>query len=108
MDTRRLESRIASLRASVRRLLALYGLGWVVGLVLPLVVLAGLADWFFHVDSLVRLTFLTAISAFALWALARYVVRPLVVKFADLDIAMRIEERWPGLNDRLTSTVQFL
>src|SRR5262249_21781159 len=25
-----------------------------------------------------------------------------------LDIALRIEERWPGLNDRLSSTVQFL
>ncbi len=33
---------------------------------------------------------------------------PLVVRFADLDIALRIEERWPGLNDRLASTVQFL
>ena len=33
---------------------------------------------------------------------------PLVVRFADLDIALRIEQRWPGLNDRLASTVQFL
>ena len=30
------------------------------------------------------------------------------VRFADLDIALKIEERWPGLNDRLASTVQFL
>ena len=30
------------------------------------------------------------------------------MRFADLDIAMRIEERWPGLNDRLASTIQFL
>ena len=35
-------------------------------------------------------------------------LRPLFVRFADLDIAMRIEERWPGLNDRLASTIQFL
>ena len=35
-------------------------------------------------------------------------LRPLVVRFADLDIALRIEERWPGLNDRLASTIQFL
>ena len=38
----------------------------------------------------------------------RRVVRPLIVRFADLDIALRIEERWPGLNDRLASTIQFL
>jgi len=42
------------------------------------------------------------------WVAIRRVLMPLVVKFADLDIAMRIEERWPGLNDRLASTVQFL
>ena len=35
-------------------------------------------------------------------------LRPLFVRFADLDIALRIEERWPGLNDRLASTIQFL
>ena len=35
-------------------------------------------------------------------------LRPLFVRFADLDIAMRIEERWPGLNDRLASTIQFV
>ena len=38
----------------------------------------------------------------------RRVLRPLFVRFADLDIAMRIEERWPGLNDRLASTIQFV
>ena len=32
----------------------------------------------------------------------------MVVRFPDLDIALRIERRWPGLNDRLASTVQFL
>ncbi|MEO6812144.1 MAG: DUF4175 family protein, partial [Isosphaeraceae bacterium] len=30
------------------------------------------------------------------------------VRFRDLDIAFKIEHRWPGLNDRLASTVQFL
>ena len=35
-------------------------------------------------------------------------LRPLVVRFADLDIALKIEQRWPGLNDRLASTIQFL
>ena len=43
-----------------------------------------------------------------LWLGYRHVLRPLVVRFADLDIALRIEERWPGLNDRLASTIQFL
>ena len=108
METQQLESRIANLRSRVRRLVALHGLGWVIGVVLPLAILAGLADWLIHLDSGVRLTFLFALGAVAAWLIYRYVVMPLIVRFADLDIAQRIEDRWPGLNDRLTSTVQFL
>ena len=36
------------------------------------------------------------------------VVLPLVARFRDLEVALRIERRWPGLNDRLASAVQFL
>src|SRR5262249_42486294 len=42
------------------------------------------------------------------WLAFERIVRPLIVRFDDLDIALRIEERWPGLNDRLASTIQFL
>jgi len=108
LETRHLESRIAALRSRVRRLLALHGLGRVVGFIVPLVVLACLADWLAHFDAGVRLTLLLGLAGFTAWLVYRYVVVPLVVRFADLDIALRIEERWPGLNDRLASTVQFL
>ena len=54
MSERLLESRIAALRGQVRRLLALHGLSWVVAAVVPLVILAGLADWLFHLDVFVR------------------------------------------------------
>jgi hypothetical protein len=108
LDARHLVSRIATLRARVRRLLALHGLGWVVGVVVPLVVLAGLADYWIHFDAGVRLTLLLALAGLTGWLFYRRVVVPLVVRFDDLDIALRIEERWPGLNDRLASTVQFL
>lgn len=108
METRALESRIAALRGQVRRLLALHGLSRVVGLTIPLVMLAGFLDWLFHLDSFIRLTALLATCGVALWLAFQYVLIPLVIRFRDLDIALRIEERWPGLNDRLTSTVQFL
>ncbi len=102
-----LESRIAALRSSVRRLLALHGLSRVLGLIVPLVILAGIADWLFHLDGMIRAALLLSLIGGALWLCYRYVLRPLFVRFADLDIAMRIEERWPGLNDRLASTIQF-
>ena len=74
----------------------------------PLVLLAGLADWLFHLDVFVRLALLVALGGVALWVVFKLVLRPLIVRFADLDIALRIEQRWPGLNDRLASTIQFL
>ncbi len=86
----------------------MHGLSWMVGLIVPLLILAGLADWAFHLDAVIRAVLLAAIAGFALWLAIRYVLRPLFIRFADLDIAMRIEQRWPGLNDRLASTIQFL
>lgn len=108
MTPRQLESRIRALRGSLRRLLALHGLSWVLGIIVPLVIVAGLADWLFQLDSLIRATLLAALMGGFVYLGYRRVIRPLFVKFADLDIAMRIEERWPGFNDRLASTIQFL
>jgi hypothetical protein len=76
--------------------------------IVPLVILAGLADWLFHLDVFVRAALFVLVTCTALWTIYRRVVRPLIVRFADLDIALRIEQRWPGLHDRLASTIQFL
>ena len=78
------------------------------GLIVPLVILAGLFDWLFQLDSVIRAALLAALVGTAFYLGYRRVLRPLFVRFADLDIAMRIEERWPGLNDRLASTIQFV
>ena len=66
-DSSQLESRIKGLRNSLRRLLALHGLSWVFGVVVPLVILAGLADWLFHLDSVIRAALLAALAWAALW-----------------------------------------
>lgn len=108
MSERLLESRISALRNQVRRLLVFHGLSWMVAAVVPLVIVACLADWLFHLDVFVRLSLLLTALGVLLWVGYRYVLRPLVVRFADLDIALKIERRWPGLEDRLASTVQFL
>ncbi|MHC5543786.1 hypothetical protein ACYOEI_36630, partial [Singulisphaera rosea] len=56
-----LETRLARLRAQVRRLMALHGLGLMTGILLPIVVLLGLADWLVHLDTFVRLIALLAL-----------------------------------------------
>jgi hypothetical protein len=107
MHPSELESRIFQLRARVRRLLALHGLSLLVALLVPLVIVAVLADWLIHLDAAVRMALLLGLIGLGGWLAYRHVITPLVVRFRDLDIALRIERRWPGLNDRLASTVQF-
>ena len=103
-----IEARIAALRGQVRRLLALHGLSRLVFGLATAVLVAGLADWLIHLAPEVRLVLLIGVVALGAWLAVTRVLMPLIVKFGDLDIALRIEERWPGLNDRLASTVQFL
>ena len=101
-------SRIAALRGRVRRQLALHGLGLVVAGTALYILLAGLADWAIHLAREIRVALLLGLVGLIVYLVIRYVIRPLVVRFRDLDIAMKVERRWPGLNDRLASTVQFL
>ena len=103
-----LERRISGLRGQVRRQLALHGLAWVVAGAVVAVLLAVLIDWLFHLSRELRFGLLVALGALVSWIVYRQVIQPLFVKFRDLDIALRIEQRWPGLQDRLASTVQFL
>jgi hypothetical protein len=103
-----LESRIAALRGQVRRLIAAHGMAWLVLGVLAAIITAGFLDWLVHLVPEVRLVLLGCVLAASVWLAIRYVFKPLIVQFNDLDIALKIEERWPGLNDRLASTIQFL
>jgi hypothetical protein len=103
-----IEARIAALRGQVRRLLAFHGLSRLIFGLATAVLFAGLADWLFRLVPEVRLVLLIGVIALGAWLAVTRVLMPLIVKFGDLDIALRIEERWPGLNDRLASTVQFL
>lgn len=103
-----LENRIGALRGQVRRALAIHGLSWVAVAALLWIVVACVGDWTFHLAREVRFVLLVGLIASIVYLLARFVVAPLVVRFRDLDIALKIENRWPGLNDRLASTIQFL
>jgi hypothetical protein len=100
--------RIASLRGKVRRLLALHGASWVSVGVLIAVGAAGLLDWAIHLNSGVRILNLILVAGAFLTLFIWWVVRPLAVRWTDLALAHRVEARYPGLVDRLTSTLEFL
>jgi len=42
------------------------------------------------------------------WAFRKYLQSPLSVQLSDVDLALRIEDRYPGFQDSLASSVQFI
>lgn len=103
-----LDTRLADVRRRVRQALLTYGVSWAATVVIGAVLVACVGDWLFHFDDPgVRLILGLAILGGGGWVIHRFLVRPLLVRFNDTDIALRIEDRYPGFRDSLASTVQF-
>ncbi|MGE0609953.1 MAG: hypothetical protein AB7O62_22880, partial [Pirellulales bacterium] len=104
-----LEQRLAAMRGRVHRLLTLHGASWTLAVLLSTALALGLADYLIrYQDRGLRLIATLALLLAGLWSAWRFLRPVLSARFRDLDLAMRIERRFPGLNDRLASTVQFL
>ena len=103
-----LRSRFAGLRRKLRLVVASRGLGWLVASVLLTFVGVGLIDYKIHLPGLVRAVVLVALLAGVGVLVYRFLFRPLAQPTDDLSLALRIEDRYPVLNDGLASTVQFL
>ena len=104
-----LETRLRDLRQRLRQMTWLYGLSWLVAVVFGATLAVGLLDWSLRLeDAGVRLILGLGILASATWISWRLLLRPLRRQISDVEIALRIERRYPGFNDSLASTVQFL
>jgi hypothetical protein len=108
-----LQLRLAALRRRLRLLVTFRGICCLLGFVLLTATLAGLFDWYVHclAIDLPRLTrALVLVVGLGGAGLIGYglLFRPLWAKSDDLTLALRIEARYPALNDCLASTVQFL
>lgn len=104
-----LQSRLMYLRNRLRQMTWLYGLSWLVAVVFGATLVAGLLDWSLRIeDAGLRFLFGLGIVVSGGWIAWRLLIRPLRRKISDVDIALRIEKRYPGFNDSLASTVQFL
>ncbi|HIQ20806.1 MAG TPA: hypothetical protein EYH34_06185, partial [Planctomycetes bacterium] len=104
-----LEQKLVLIRARVRRLVAVYGLSWLVAVTLATVLMLGLADYVFRFEDrgLRVLAWLAMLSAFG-WTAYRHLYVPLAVRLGDVEIARRIERRFPQFHDGLASAVQFV
>lgn len=104
-----LQRKIAELRQQVRRIVASYGLSWVLGSVVAVILVLALADYLIHFqDRGIRLMASLAVAATLLWTAWRFLLQPLRYRLRDVDIAQRVERRFPALSDRLSSAVEFL
>jgi hypothetical protein len=103
-----LHARLASLRRRWRFCITFRGVCWLAAVVLGTALVAGLLDWLVHLPGLVRALFLVGGLTAAGTVVWHWLVRPLRLPDDDLSLALRIEERYPELNDALASTVQFL
>ncbi len=104
-----LQERLAELRAKVRQLLWLYGMSWLTAVLLGALLIVGCTDWWLHLDDagvrlILGLGILGASGYVAYWRL----ISPLKVPLSDIDLALRIERRFPKFRDSLASTIQFI
>src|SRR5262245_54290428 len=104
---RDLRDRLASLRRRWRNLIAWQGGLTLSAVLLGGIVLVGLLDRFLDLPAILRAAILVA----ALLGVAIFIQRRIVLPRAacgdDLVLALRVENRFPGLNDSLASTVEF-
>src|SRR5437899_3325650 len=103
-----LQSRLASLRRRLRTVTLMRGVGSLATLVLGFALLAGALDWGVNLPSLVRALLLCGLLTAAGYVGYCYLIHPWREKTDDLSLALKVEERYPELNDALASTVQFL
>src|SRR5262249_50076446 len=103
-----LQHRLAALRRRLRFVVTFRGACRLGALLFLAVAVAGLLDWRVHLPGAVRALVLVATLGGAGYVAFLYLLRPLAAPADDLALALRIEERYPELNDALASAVQFL
>jgi hypothetical protein len=104
-----LDQRLTDVRRRVRQALLTHGLSWLAAVLVGSLLVVCLADWLVHFDDpVVRLIFGLGVLAATVWVVRRRLIAPLQVSLTDTDLALRIEDRYPGFQDSLASSVQFL
>src|SRR5262245_61945037 len=104
-----LEQRVGAVRRRARGLMLAFGLSRFATALVGAVLLAALADYWLHFrDPGVRVILSLAVAALGGWAAWRYLIPVLQRRLTDAAVARQIERRFPQLNDRLASTINFL
>ncbi|REK31464.1 MAG: hypothetical protein DWQ42_00625 [Planctomycetota bacterium] len=104
-----LEQTIARTRREARRLTLYYAVAWVVVALLAITTALVLLDQYLRIEHpLGRLFFSACWVAGWIWALRHFLWSWFTHRADDVAIAQRIQERFPELEDRLATAVEFL
>jgi len=104
-----LRQKVAAVRRRARLLMVAFGLSSVVGAVVGAALLMGLLDYVLRSDDQgVRIICSTLVLLVLGWAFVRFLYPVLVHPLHNVEIAQRIEIRYPELGNRLSSAIQFL
>ncbi|NLF72238.1 MAG: hypothetical protein GX575_24655 [Candidatus Anammoximicrobium sp.] len=103
------QQKVRAIRRRAWRLRVICGGGLAVIVVAGAVFLAAVTDYALRFDDAgVRWLSALAVLALGAWGLGRFLVPVLVRRLSELEVAQRIERRFPEMCDRLSSAVAFL
>jgi hypothetical protein len=104
-----LERTIRAISRRARGLQIVYALSVAVSIVVVVATALGIVDFISQLeDRSVRMMATAALIAAATWAFARLLLPALRYRPSMVEIARHVEERYPRIEDRLSSAVQFL
>lgn len=101
---------LGRIRARIRALFALNGIGRLLMLLPPAVLAAILLDYLLpgHFPAVLRAVLLVGLVVLAAAVVLLHLVRPLRTQIGVDDVALELEGHFPHLDDRLASTVNFI
>lgn len=103
------QQKVSTVNRLSRVLVAMYGLGMTVVLVVAVAFGLGLLDYLIRFEDLgVRFLSSFAVVAVLVWSVFRFANRALWYRPSNLRIAQQLEQRFPELNNGLSSSIEFL
>src|SRR5262245_38553922 len=102
-----IESRLGEFRRRLRQVIGVHGAAWFLVVTLGIMLVSGILDWLLDLTTGVRAIFLLALLSAGVWTAYRLLVTPLLLRLRDVDLALRVESRFPALNDQFASAVEF-
>ncbi|HWP41399.1 MAG TPA: hypothetical protein VNL70_10775, partial [Tepidisphaeraceae bacterium] len=99
---------LQTVRRRVKALGIVYGLGIVVAAAIGMLLAIALLDYVLNLPPTPRLVVILLAVGAIVYALWRWIARPLAARLPLGEVAGRLEQAFPQFDDRLRSTVDFL